>query len=470
MECDLVEVSGQMALPLPLTQPLARLSRISLPRLFPRPPIPILVSFSGSPLDFHRRASKVRDGARMALARGVRPSTPGTATRAEGVTPDDRSLETAAHPLGNVLRGRRGRRDRDGLTLVPRSAEGVLKQARAAAAAGRFDDAVIYFKQALQFDAKSAAIHEEFANLYRDWAKAAPADRQETLRNERLDHLLKAVKFDKNAKGPKIQLLEAAMAQDNAAESVYWAREVLKVDPDNADAHYVLAFEELETRVAQRPRGQAASQGARRQEGPGHPAGPDPGPGWRRRPATTRGAMRPSSEARAIALPADADPIDRVARLRVQAIEIQNTADARNARGPGQEPPRGTSRSSTSSPDVAAGASDEAEPAARADPARARLAVAQGSRGGQGRRSMPWSRRSRSTWRRSSRRCSRAQKADLQVYLTYADHLRFRQQRDRCLKVIDEALALPAAVAAGERDLGDGPARRGGRDGPVEAG
>ena len=70
MECDLFEVSGQMALPPPLTQPLARLSRISLPRLFPRPLIPILASFSGSPLDFHRLALKVRDGARMALARG----------------------------------------------------------------------------------------------------------------------------------------------------------------------------------------------------------------------------------------------------------------------------------------------------------------------------------------------------------------------------------------------------------------
>ena len=52
------------------------------------------------------------------------------------------------------------------LTLVPRSADGVLKQARGAVAAGRFDDAVIYFKQALQFDAKSASVHEEFANLY----------------------------------------------------------------------------------------------------------------------------------------------------------------------------------------------------------------------------------------------------------------------------------------------------------------
>ena len=46
-------------------------------------------------------------------------------------------------------------------SLVPRSAQGVLKQARTAAAAGRFDDAVIYFKQALQYDGRSAAIHEE---------------------------------------------------------------------------------------------------------------------------------------------------------------------------------------------------------------------------------------------------------------------------------------------------------------------
>ena len=38
------------------------------------------------------------------------------------------------------------------------------------------------------------------------------------------------------------------MAQDNAAESVYWAREALKVDAENTDAHYVLAVLDLETR------------------------------------------------------------------------------------------------------------------------------------------------------------------------------------------------------------------------------
>ena len=38
------------------------------------------------------------------------------------------------------------------------------------------------------------------------------------------------------------------------------------------------------------------------------------------------------------------------------------------------------------------------------------------------------------------------QKSDLQIYLTYADHLRFRQHRDRCLQVIEEALQQPAAA------------------------
>ena len=38
------------------------------------------------------------------------------------------------------------------------------------------------------------------------------------------------------------------MNQDNDSESVYWAREVLKVDAENSDAHFILAFAELESR------------------------------------------------------------------------------------------------------------------------------------------------------------------------------------------------------------------------------
>src|SRR5262249_16853925 len=35
------------------------------------------------------------------------------------------------------------------------------------------------------------------------------------------------------------------------------------------------------------------------------------------------------------------------------------------------------------------------------------------------------------------------QEPDLQTFLTYADHLRFRRQRERCLEVVDQALKSP---------------------------
>ena len=93
------------------------------------------------------------------------------------------------------------------LTLVPRSSQSFLRRARMAHDAGRFEEAEIDFKQALQLDAKDAAIHEEFAGFYRDWAKHAPADKRAALLNERHNHLESAVKFDKAIKGPRLELL-----------------------------------------------------------------------------------------------------------------------------------------------------------------------------------------------------------------------------------------------------------------------
>ena len=118
---------------------------------------------------------------------------------------------------------------------------------------GRFEDAEIYFKQALQLEAKNAAIHEEFAELYRDWADHAPAEKRPSLRNERLAHLASAVKFDTALKGPRRELLREAMHEDLVAESVDWAKAVLNVEPENVDAHFVLAVQELENRTPNVP-------------------------------------------------------------------------------------------------------------------------------------------------------------------------------------------------------------------------
>src|SRR5579875_546624 len=139
------------------------------------------------------------------------------------------------------------------VAMMPRSAQGILKLARSARQAGRFKDAEIYYKQALQIDPRSATIHEDFAGLYRDWGRRAPEDQRAALRAEWLGQLISAVKYDKAALGPRRELLRDAIEQDLANDSVYWAKEVLTVAPEDLDAHYVLAAAALEQRAPNVP-------------------------------------------------------------------------------------------------------------------------------------------------------------------------------------------------------------------------
>ncbi len=329
-------------------------------------------------------------------------------------------------------------------SLVPRSAQGILKQARTAAAAGRFDDAVIYFKQALQYDARSASIHEEFANLYRDWCRTAPADRQATLKAERVDHLVKAVKFDKSARGPRVQLLEAAMNQDNDSESVYWAREVLKVDAENSDAHFILAFAELESRSPKVPEVKRHLKVLEAQNAPAMRQCL-----IRARLAIATGDDKARDEAfaqaRSIVPPADAGPVDRMARVRIEAVEIQ----MQKGEGPleGQvNSLLGHVKELVADPELASGRVT-----------RLSQLLEQTQRALVQRRSKQTGGRDGTVLRLADaievelegifqKVLSANQKSDLQISLSYADHLRFRQQRDRCLQVIEEALRQPAAA------------------------
>jgi tetratricopeptide (TPR) repeat protein len=326
-------------------------------------------------------------------------------------------------------------------TLVPKSAQGVLKQARAAAAAGRFEDAEIYFKQALQFEPKSGPIHEEFADLYRDWARSATADRQEALHNERTDHLVKAVKFDRAAKGPRRELLAEAMAEDSPAEAAYWAKEMLKVDAENTDAHYVLAFEELETPAPNVPEVKRHLKVLEERSAP-----PIRVALIRARLAQATGDDKTRdaafSAAHGISLPADASAIDQVARVRLEAVEIQAQADRSKLEG------KVTSLLAHVRPLVQG--SDEA-------PGRvARLSQLLD----QTQRSLIQGPRGKGSAQAASptlidaieaeldaifKKALVSKRPDFQLYLAYADHLRFRQQRDRCLEVSNEALRQPAA-------------------------
>ena len=119
--------------------------------------------------------------------------------------------------------------------------------------AGRFENSEIYYKQALQLEAKNAAIHEEFAGLYRDWMNHAPPRSRRRSVTIGWNTSSSATKSDKAAKGPRQQLLKDAMSQDLAGDAVYWAKDLLNVDADNLDAHYVLAAEALEARTPNVP-------------------------------------------------------------------------------------------------------------------------------------------------------------------------------------------------------------------------
>src|SRR5205807_4353110 len=46
-----------------------------------------------------------------------------------------------------------------------------------------------------------------------------------------------------------------------------------------------------------------------------------------------------------------------------------------------------------------------------------------------------------------------ATKTDLHIYLTYADHLRYRGKRDRCLEVVAQALESPLAALATSNEV-----------------
>ncbi len=331
-------------------------------------------------------------------------------------------------------------------SLVPRSAQGALKQARSAAAAGRFDDAEIYFKQALQYDPKSAGIHEEFANLYRDWCQKAPADRQEAIKAERADHLGKAVKFDKSSRGPRLQLLETAMNQDNDAESVYWAREALKVDAENSDAHFILAFAELESRSPNVPEVKRHLKVLEARNAPALRQCL-----IRARLAIATGDDKARDEAlaqaRTIVLPAAAGPVDLMARVRIEAAEIQ--IQKLKDEGPLEGQVKnllGHVKGLVADPDLAAGRVIRLSQLLE----QTQRALVQG-------KPQPTGGRGGTVPRLADaieveldgifqKALSANQKSDLQIYLSYADHLRFRQNRDGCLEVINKALQQPAAA------------------------
>jgi len=125
--------------------------------------------------------------------------------------------------------------------IAPGDVGDVLAQARTARENGRFEDAKIYYLQAVQLDGRNAAIHQEMADFYAEWRRDPGEANPEELANARLRSLVEAARRDKSALEPRRALLSEALNGDDAAEQRHWAEQVIALDPTSVDALFVLA-------------------------------------------------------------------------------------------------------------------------------------------------------------------------------------------------------------------------------------
>ena len=300
----------------------------------------------------------------------------------------------------------------------------------------------------------NAPIHEEFAGLYRDWIRqAAPPRSRPTLRAEWLEP--PGRRRSSSTRRPRARGTTAAPAtrwtRTWPADSVYWAKELLNVDagrPRRPLRPGRRGAGGSERRTSRRSsdtsrswrRGKApavrrlwirarladlAGDDAARDGGPGRgpgipaPRGPiptrstgSPGSGsrrWRSGPRTDGSRLAGQVEqlreqVKELGKPEDLPPA-RVGRLRVLLEQTQKVAD----RSLGQARRPKARRPSTALVDAIEVDLESVF----------QQALAEG------------------------------RQPDLQTYLSYADHLRFRHQPDRCLEVIDRALQAAARRRGG---------------------
>ena len=367
-----------------------------------------------------------------------------TASRAKGVTPDDRTLEALDDPLGSVP-GRgpgRGHRHHGGDdAAIP---QGNLKVARAAREAGRFPDAEIYYKQALQAEPRNATTHEDFAGMYATGC-ARPTPRSgRRIRVERLQHLAQAVKFDKAAKGPAARPAARRDGPGPRRRFGLLGQGDAQRRPDDLDAHYVLAAEGLEERAPNIPEIKRHLQALEKGKAPAVRRL------WiRARLADLAGdePTRAAALAEARALPAsegEIDAVDRFARLRLTALEVRSESGWQSLAGP-----VGRLREQ-----VKELGKPEDLPPERVDRLRALLEQTQWSLTGRSAKLPPEGQKAVAALvnaievnleRVFQQALADGRQPDLQTYFSYAVHLRLRSQPDRCIEVVDRALKTPQA-------------------------
>ncbi len=329
----------------------------------------------------------------------------------------------------------------------------ILARARQEVKAKEYDKAKLDYLRALKLDGQNNAIHEELAGLYDEWSRTAPAEKKAELRTLYLGSLDASTRNGSKRVEPRRKLLAEAIRQDDVLQQVKWAKDLATLEPTNRDAHYVLAAEELDgpspnIPVVRRHLAVLETESPRRLRTDwiaGRLAGLE-----NDKPRLDEILKK----ARAVALPADADPVDRMALLRIDAIDALASPDPAAFTGPIDRVTR-----------EALAASDETMiPPTRLTRISMLLEDVQRALTGRGREN-PEQKEALKVYAEKLddvadqifRKSLEARNGPtLDVYLAYADHLRFRDKRDRCLVIALQGLKTPAAVkqATGETAMG----------------
>ncbi|MFO0893297.1 MAG: tetratricopeptide repeat protein [Isosphaeraceae bacterium] len=287
--------------------------------------------------------------------------------------------------------------------------------------------------------------------MYEEWAGKAPPEKRDDLEMSRLLALAEAAKFDRKLVAPRRQLLAAAMLRDEMPEGIHWAKEVLTVAPDDADANYALAVGLLEER---NPRGPDVQRHLEALEAA--KAAPVRLAWIKARLAQvakdTRGLDETLAKARSMTLLADASPIDHAALFRLRALDVESTtetvqlpervkalqAEARTLLNHPAAAPNRVMRLSLVLERVQKSLSalaGKADPVGKA--ALNGLVDAIDT----------------DVEEIFQQALKAARTTDLHVYLTYADHLRFRGKREKAMEVVADGLNSPLATRPTSADV-----------------
>jgi len=334
------------------------------------------------------------------------------------------------------------------VALAPRGAADFLAKARAERSSKQFDRAKIHYQNAIQADAKDPAVHEEMAAFYADWAATLPRDKAEPIRTLRLGSLAEAAKRGKRLVGPRRLLLAEAIALDEPTEAIRWAREVLAIDPKDAQAHHALAVEGLDDTPPDLPevRKHLAVVDV---DNP-----PKPRVAWIKAQVAhlahedaPREAVLAGFRDRA---PAErADQVDRMAAVTLRALDIRTC--------PGFDPEILATRVRAFDAEAEALAADANLAPTRLTRLGRILEQAQkGLLEAAEHSDRPDARKTAAALGDEIEKVAEtiyqkaigSGEAEPALVLTYADHLRFRRKRDQCLKVVDDALKSPMAARA----------------------